>query len=328
MRVLFLESHPMWLYGLPNGFRDAGHEVKVSGPIGPGITLKLVEDFQPQLIIMLGWTQEHIGVNRKWIRDCVKKAGAPFVYWATEDPIHARVFTIPFIQSVRPDFVFTVSAKMVPHYEKIGFLSAHMDFGHHRSVHKSGEKVEQYSCSIAVVANAYPALRGVYRGLYRFESLQTLIKPVLKAGFQIDFWGWQWKEMSNLLGCSIPEECLHGYLPYTEAYKVYNSADIVLGLQNTHNQVTMRTYEILASGGFLITSDTPAVRQLFEPGRHLAVSKSPVETVELVRYYLENTDERKQICQQALEAVSHHSYRHRAEYMEMVLQERELLKND
>lgn len=328
MRVLFLESHPMWLYGLANGFRDAGHEVKVSGPIGPKITLKLVEDFQPELIIMLGWTQEHIGVNRKWIRDCVKKAGAPFVYWATEDPIHARVFTIPFIQSVRPDFVFTVSAHMVPHYEKLGFPSAHMDFGYHRSVHKSGEKVEQYSCRIAVVANAYPALRGVYRGLYRFESLQTLIKPVLEAGFKVDFWGWQWKEMSNILGCSIPDECLHGYLPYKEACKVYNSADIVLGLQNTHNQVTMRTYEILASGGFLITSDTPAVRHLFEPGCHLVVSKSPIETVELVKYYLENADERQKICQQALEAVGHHSYKHRAEYMETVFKERKMLNND
>lgn len=30
MRVLFLESHPMWIHGLPNGFRDAGHKVKVS----------------------------------------------------------------------------------------------------------------------------------------------------------------------------------------------------------------------------------------------------------------------------------------------------------
>lgn len=328
MRVIFLESHPMWLYGLPNGFRDAGHKVRVSGRIGPEITRKLVEDFQPELIIMLGWTQEHIGVNRKWIRDCVKKAGAPFIYWATEDPIHARVFTIPFIQSVRPDFVFTVSAHMVPHYEKLGFPSAHMDFGYHSSVHKIGERVEQYSYRIAVVANAYPALRGVYRNLYRFDSLQTLIKPVLKAGFRVDFWGWQWKEMLKLLGCSVPDEWLHGYLPYTEAYKVYNSADIVLGLQNTPNQVTMRTYEILASGGFLITSDTPAVRQLFEPGRHLAASKSPVETVELVRYYLENTSERKKISQQALEAVNHHSYKQRAEYMVTVLKERNLLEND
>jgi len=30
MRILFLESHPMWIHGLPNGFRDLGHEVMVS----------------------------------------------------------------------------------------------------------------------------------------------------------------------------------------------------------------------------------------------------------------------------------------------------------
>jgi spore maturation protein CgeB len=31
MRVLFLENHPMWIHGLPNGFKHAGHEVLISG---------------------------------------------------------------------------------------------------------------------------------------------------------------------------------------------------------------------------------------------------------------------------------------------------------
>ncbi|MCY8281393.1 hypothetical protein, partial [Bacillus inaquosorum] len=30
MKILFLESHPMWLYGLPNGFRETGHTVMIS----------------------------------------------------------------------------------------------------------------------------------------------------------------------------------------------------------------------------------------------------------------------------------------------------------
>lgn len=33
LKILFLESHPMWIYGLPNGFRDTGHTAIISGPI-------------------------------------------------------------------------------------------------------------------------------------------------------------------------------------------------------------------------------------------------------------------------------------------------------
>ena len=33
MRILFLESDPMWIYGLPYGFCDVGHSVMVSGPL-------------------------------------------------------------------------------------------------------------------------------------------------------------------------------------------------------------------------------------------------------------------------------------------------------
>ncbi|BBB90424.1 MAG TPA: glycosyltransferase [Methylomusa anaerophila] len=325
MRVLFLESHPMWRYGLPNGFRDAGHEVQVSGPLTADNIPRIIGSFAPQLIVMLGWTEEHISLKRKWIREHVRAAGVPFVYWATEDPIHTEIFSIPFITQVQPHFVFTVSLSLVDRYEKLGFPAAHMDFGWHASVHKPAGKEQPFTCSMAVVANAYPAVFRVYPGFYRLESLQTLITPVLQAGLRVDFWGWHWDEMECYLGFKLPPQWLHGYLPYPEAYKVYNSADIVIGLQNVPGQVTQRTYEILASGGFLLTSDTPAVRGLFEPGRHLAVTNSAAETAALVRHYLARPELRREISLRGKEAVAGHSYRHRAEYIIKVLQERKIL---
>lgn len=325
MRVLFLESHPMWIHGLPNGFRDAGHDVRISGPLTKENIPALISGFKPELIFMLGWTKEHVGIKRRWIRDHVAASNIPFVYWATEDPIHAHILTIPFINQVRPHFVFTVSKEMVGHYEKMGFPSAHLDFGYHDCIHRQNGKVDSYACSIAVVANAYPGVIKVYPQFYRLESLRTLVTPVLKAGFRIDFWGLRWNEMADILDVRIPEQFLHGYLEYTEAYKVYNSADIVLGLQNTTSQVTMRTFETLGSGGFLLTSDTPAVTELFERDRHLVVAKKPEETVNLIQFYLDHPAEREKIRCQGKIAVSCHSYKHRAEFILRVLRERSIL---
>ncbi|WP_371373429.1 glycosyltransferase [Sporomusa aerivorans] len=325
MRVLFLESHSMWLDGLPNGFRDAGHEVLVSGSLTEKNIPAIISEYSPDLIIMLGWTEEHVGIKRKWIREHVTTTGIPFVYWATEDPIHTNVLTVPFIKQVRPRFVFTVSKEMVPYYESLGFPSAHLDFGYHPCIHKREEKLDGYACSIAVVANAYPGVIKVYPQFYRLQSLRTLISPLLKAGYRVDFWGSRWTEMEEILGCRLPREYVHGYLPYPEAYKVYNSADIVLGLQNTTSQVTMRTYEILGSGGFLLTSNTPAVTDLFEPGQHLAVAATPEETVETVQYYLDHPEEREKTRRQGQTAVACHSYKHRAESIVHLLRQRKIL---
>lgn len=325
MRVLFLESHSMWIDGLPNGFRDAGHEVLVSGALTEKNIPEIISGYSPNLIVMLGWTEEHVGVKRRWIREHVTTTGIPFIYWATEDPIHTRVLTVPFIKQVQPHFVFTVSKEMVPYYESMGFPSAHLDFGYHPCIHKQEKKIDSYACSIAVVANAYPGVIKIYPQFYRLQSLRTLVSSLLKAGLRVDFWGSRWNEMEDILKCRLPNEYVHGYLPYTEAYKVYNSADIVLGLQNTTSQVTMRTYEILGSGGFLLTSNTPAVIDLFEPGHHLAVAETPDETVETVRYYLDHPQGREKIRRQGQMAVACHSYKHRAESIVYILQQRKIL---
>lgn len=325
MRVLFLESHPMWIDSLPNGFRDAGHDVLVSGTLTEVNIPALISGYRPELILMLGWTEEHVGVKRRWIREHVTTSGIPFVYWATEDPIHAHVLTLPFIKQAQPHFVFTVSKEMVPYYESLGYPSAHLDFGYHPCVHRRDEKVDSYACSVAVVANAYPGVIKVYPQFYRLQSLRTLVSPLLKAGIRVDFWGTRWNEMADILGARIPKQDLHGYLPYSEAYKVYNSADIILGLQNTTSQVTMRTYEILGSGGFLLTSATPAVTDLFEPGRHLVVAQTTDETVEKVRYYLDHPLEREEISRRGHAAVACHSYKHRAESIVSILRQRKLI---
>jgi len=114
-------------------------------------------------------------------------------------------------------------------------------------------------------------------------------------------------------------------LPYTEANKIYSSAKIIIGVQNKQTQLTQRTYEILASGGFLLTTDTPAVRKLFTPGKDLIVSSSLDETRQQLDYYFSNTEELNKIRKNALKAVKKHSYQARAKYILDILYNRNIL---
>lgn len=326
MRVLFLESHPMWIHGLPNGFRDAGHHVKVSGPLTRTKLPRLLADFRPHLIITLGWTEEHVPLKRKWIRQYVGRSGIPHVYWATEDPTHHQSFTLPYVSSVKPDFIFTICRDMVKKYEKMGIPAAHSDFGHHRKVHINGKGNAGFRSNVAIVANGYSRILKKYPRHYRIKSLHNLIQPLVKRKIRVDFWGRQWKEIKPVLGVRIPDKWIHGYLPYQDAYKAYNSAKIIIGPQNQLKQVTQRTYEILGSGGFLLTSDTPEIRRLFKPGKHLVVSRSPEETVRLVQYYLKHPDKRERIRKAGKLAVAKHTYKHRAIKMIRELKKRNILK--
>jgi spore maturation protein CgeB len=313
LKILFLESHPMWIHGLPNGFRDLGHEVVVSGPLTETNIPALLSAFQPDLVAMMGWTDEHSFLKLTWVYEYVKPTGIPFIYWATEDPTHTFTFTLPVIKTIRPDFVFTICPEKVDYYKQIGFKAAHLDFGYHPSVHHHVDPQERYHYSIAVVANAYPQILTMHKNHFRNTSLKNLLQPLIKRNIRVDFWGKQWEYMYPILGCVIPAGWLHGYIHYTEAHKIYSSADIVIGFQNLTTQLTQRTYEILGSEGFLLTANTQEICRLFKPGEDLVVSSSPEETLELVQYYLNHPDEREKIRKQGGEHAKEYTYKHRAQ---------------
>lgn len=311
--------------GLPNGFREAGCDVKISGPLTESNIPMMIEQFRPDLLFMLGWSSETTIAKAAWAHFYSKTAGIPLVYWATEDPTHTYSFTLPLIKVLEPDFIFTICKGRVMYYHMLGHKAAHMDFGYYSGVHYRTDPNDAYKCNIAVVANAYPNVLRLYTNHYRITSIKTLIEPLISEGIRVDFWGRNWSDMKKYLGKDIPSDWIHGYLDYTFANQVYSSASIVLGLQNQQHQVSQRTYEILGSGGFLLASDTQEIRDLFTPGKDLITSASPEQTLELVRYYLDNEEERQKISRQGQIAVEPHSYTNRALYALRTLSEQEII---
>lgn len=321
MRVLFLESHPMWIHGLPNGFVDAGHEVKISGPINNLDIGKLISEFQPNLIITMGWGPENTAVEKqKKIYESTINSNIPHVYWATEDPTSTQIFTIPYIRRTHPDFVFTICRERVPYYRKLGIPAEHLDFGYHPKVHHPVDVDPNYYATVSIVANGYPKKLSYFPDHFRHQSMKSLITPLLENNIQINFYGNNWESMGPHLGVDIPKEWIRGYIDYTDANKVYSSSDFTIGLQNLQTQLTQRTYEVLGSGGLFITNNTPEINRLFKPGKDLLTSSSPEETLEIVTYLLQHPEERERIRQAGLEAVRQHSYKERAKFMVEVLE--------
>lgn len=316
MRILFLESGSIWPYTLPRGLSDIGHEVMISGPLTKENIAGIILNFNPDFAVSIGWGYENVGEKPAWIRKAVQAAGIPLVYWAIEDPAFTDVFSLPLIAAMQPDFVFSLCPETVNLYQAKGIKAAHLEFGFNPLVHKP-VPARELNIPIAVVANAYPQVLETHPGHYRHTAIEILIAPLLQNNIRIEFWGRDWEKMSPF-GLNIPKDWLHGYIPYVKANYIYSAAAIVLGLQNYRHIVTQRTFEILGSGGFLLTLDTPAVRQL---SPDIVTTSSPGQTLRLVNYYMSKAELRRPVQAKGRLAVGRHTYRHRAEYMLRVLHE-------
>lgn len=327
MRILFLESGEIWSNNLARGFKVNGHDILISGPINKENLSKMIESFKPDFAITIGWGPEHTKDKQKIIRQQMEVYKIPLVYWAVEDPAYTEVWSIPLINTIKPDFVFTLCPNKVEIYKQLGIPSERLDFGYEETIHKPITVHSGFEPQVAIVANAYPDILEKYPEHFRHRSLDILIRPFLKENIRIDFWGSNWNKMEEYLGFKIPNDWIHGYLNYKETNKVYNSSKILLGLQNYPDLLTQRTYEILGAGSFLITVDTPGVRKNFIPGKDLVVALTPEETIQKVKYYLNQPQERSQIQIQGRKAVQVYSYKSRANQIINTLVENNIIKN-
>lgn len=85
------------------------------------------------------------------------------------------------------------------------------------------------------------------------------------------------------------------------------------------DDLNMRTFEVMATGSFLLTNWIPTIEEFFQDGTHLALYRSPEEMIDKAKYYIEHDSEREKIAQAGYEEVmKHHTIQHR---VDRILQE-------
>lgn len=250
------------------------------------------------------------GANRYYsaASDACREFNRKLIYWATEDPVLYDLM-LPVI-SKYADLILSPSIECVGKYRDLG-LNAHlMMFACNPDYHKPGKYNPRYDLDIILQASCYnyPArLRG-------FDILVKTAVRLSKEGYKFNVYGAFWDSPLGMRYLNNPL-LFKGFHPNEDIPDICASAKIILGVQCSdisRTQQSMRSFEILASGGFHLTHWTQSMDYFFENGIHLVTVKSPKEAYEKMKYYLKHENERLQIARQGMEYVrNNHTYEHR-----------------
>lgn len=301
MKVFFTNTAPIIKYGIGQAFADLGHEICLANVALDESWQEKMNAFQPDVVFTdAGWGIEHR------LLPVLKRKRLPHVYWAIEDPPYFDWLSLPFAR--KANAVFTTCRESIPAYRAKGIQAELMMFACNPSFHRRAEPHRRFAHDIAFVGNNY------FEFPARLWGAETVLKPLIDSGHNIKIYGNEWWLDENRPFYIRPDQ-YGGYLSNEELPTLCASVPIVLCLHSVADSKTMmsmRVFEVLGSGGFLISQWTPAVENLFKNHHHLVWTKSAGETLELVDYYLNNPAARDRIARQGQEEVyQNHTYQQR-----------------
>ncbi len=99
-----------------------------------------------------------------------------------------------------------------------------------------------------------------------------------------------------------------------DIFKIYKKSkiNINISLHCIESGFSQSFFDVMASGGFLLTNYQSEIEDFFETGKDIAVFHDEKELLELASYYLHHDDEREEIARNGQEKVlKNHTYRKR-----------------
>ncbi|MDY6934503.1 MAG: glycosyltransferase [Spirochaetota bacterium] len=147
------------------------------------------------------------------------------------------------------------------------------------------------------------------------EERRNLIKAIAESGITIHIFGNNWDlftDHQNIV--------LHNFVVSKEFVDTCSKAKITLGY-NAVNDVYYyaswrRPFNCMACGAFHLTKYFPGIEEVFETKKHLVWFDTINEAVELIHFYLNNSEERENIAQNGREEIiNNHTWDKRIEEM-------------
>lgn len=309
MKILFVNTAPIIKYGIGQAFSDLGHEVLFIFLDQEESILYFLQNFRPDYVFNDG------GINRfNKIFPYVDECQVPHVYWAIEDPVSLASLSLNY--AAKSSHVFTPCQESINDYHSYGYDAYLLMFACHPHFHRSVPPDARFNHDIIFVGNNYgnhPA---------RMRGVNDILRALVDNNYDIKIYGNEWW-LDSSQAYFIPASFYGGILPNEDLPAACASAKIVLGLHSVDTSLTMmsmRTFEILGSGGFYLTQWTPAIEHHFRNHYHLVWTKSSAETFELVNWYLSHPEERDRIARQGqAEVYAKHTYHHRIRSIQHLL---------
>lgn len=305
MRIISLLTLDIFRLSIGWALESLGHDVYHLNVVTEERLEDAIQLHQPDFFFDMGWDFEHCFPEKiEMLRTILKRHGVYHVYFAEEDSLHFDRWSKHYVTMMQPDFVLTRGAECVERYRQLGIPSEYLDVGCNPDFHRPVPPDPELICDVSVICNGQ-----FVWDIYRRNSIENLVLPLFESEYNVQIWGRDWETAEQYFGIGPRPGSHKGYLDFHRTPYAFNSAKINVSVQSMDDQLSNRTLDIMASGGFLLTSDSTAVRTKLIPGVNCVVSNSPDQTLELIQYYLTHEEERKQIAYRGmLHAREHLSY--------------------
>jgi len=275
--------------GLVPGMQQAGLRAEYIPTRLTGRDLEVyIETFKPDYFLYLGtWLPEYADMVIR-----AKLHGIGLIWFASEDPC-AYQDTLNDC-AFRADIILSTAIECVEKYRHAGKTAALMTFGCNPEYHRPGTPRTAYQYDWAAPCSYYAGHACRRRGF------DTVIRPCVDSPYSGFVSGNHWMT-PGAEQYFTTRDVRRAWIPCAEMPDIYASVKVNIGLQcddSSRTQTSMRPFEVLSCGGFLLSQWTPAMDALFEDRVHLLLSRSADETRAILDYYLSHDDDRALIARQ------------------------------
>jgi spore maturation protein CgeB len=258
------------------------------------------------------WIEKGVTIRPKTLRFVKRNAPETKLVFCSEDDMYARHNrTVYFNKGVKYyDIVFTTKIYNLEELKNLGakktalFLDAY-DEKVHRPMRLSDYEKTEFGADISFI------------GMFEADRAERILY-LAENGLPVTVWGSGW---SGWVGKNKNMIVKNKMLLEDDYARAINATKINLCFLRKINrdQVTSRSVEIPACGGFLLGERTARHLEFFEEGKEMEFFDSNEEMLKKARYYLENPKEREKIAFAGRERCIRSGYSMRSQLGEMLL---------
>lgn len=238
-----------------------------------------------------------------------REINCPTICWVADFPFDSRRFSCLPVSLEYFTHIFVGEPLWIPLIRRIAkpamieVLHGAVDPTVFKSVNVPEEIRKKYASPVAFVGDGYGALA---EGLYRGRILEDVVNLGLKV------WGPAWDEYYQYMP-KLRKACQGEVTTFEQTNIINQVSKIVLNIPNPQCLTAMqqRTFEIAASDGFQLADKRSEIDALL--GKNIIIQfANRTQLREMVRYYLDNPEERQILSSKARQIVlSAHTYEHR-----------------